>query len=674
MLWALAVLAYSNSFRGGLIYDNYFVLKQDARIRQATAENIHLILSKDYWYKISTTTLYRPLATLSYLFNYAILGNREEPAGYHAVNLALHAVNVALVYFLGLLVLVEFWPAFAMAAIWAVHPALTESVTNIVGRADLLAAFGVLAGVLCYARSITAGRRAPLWQAGIFAASAIGMFSKESGIVVIAAVFLYDILWCRNAPARTRAIGYVAAALPILAFLAVRAEIIRNTPFVPLPFTDNPIAGGDFWTAKLTAIKVLGKYLWLLFWPARLSCDYSYNQIPLFSWGLKSWDDWQALVSLAVYGGLAALALASFHRRKPLFFFIGFFFAAIAPTANIFLLIGTIMAERTLYLPSVAFAGAVAWSGWQVYQRFRPRFPALRIAAPALVAVVSLALCGRTFARNFDWYDEHSLWSSALRVSPNSYRPHQHIANWLANPPAKDFDAADREAARAIAILDPLPDDQKVALVYTTAGFCYRARADELGPKAGAEWYRKALDVLQVGARMDEAEEREFARQNALIGKLASPARTVPFYLELARTYRGMGRYQDALNALSSAGWSEPQAEYYEEVSKTYKAMGDNQKAVVSLFEGITMNATNQVNLASDVVELYKQTAPESCALNGSGTGAAINFACPLVHDELCQATRNVAFLYHQMHRDNEAMATASGAVSSLGCPAGMFR
>jgi protein O-mannosyl-transferase len=675
VLWALAVLAYSNSFRDGLIYDNYFVLKQDARIRQVTDENIRLILNKDYWYKISTTTLYRPLTTLSYLFNYAILGNREEPAGYHAINLALHAVNVALVYFLGLLLLAEFWPAFAMAAIWAVHPVLTESVTNVVGRADLLAAFGVLVGLLCYARSITAvGSRAVLWQLGVFAATAIGMFSKESGIVVIAAIFLYDIAWCRKAPLRTRIIGYAAAVLPTLAFLLLRAEVIRNTPFVPVPFTDNPIAGGDFWTAKLTAIKVLGKYLWLLFWPARLSCDYSYNQIPLFSWSFRSWEDWQAFVSLAVYGGLAVLALAGFRRSKPLFFFLTFFFAALAPTANLFLLIGTIMAERTLYLPSVAFAGLLAWGGWQAYQRLRPRWPALRIAAPALLAVVCLALCGRTFARNLDWYDEHSLWSSALRASPNSYRPHQHIANWLANPPEKNFDAADREAARAIAMLEPLPDEQKVALVYTTAGFCFRARADELGPKDGAAWYRKALDILLVGEKVDQAEEREFARQNRMVGKVAGPARTVPFYLELARTDRGLGRYQDALNALTSAGWSEPQAEYYEEVSKTYRAMGDDQKSIVALLEGITMNATNQVNLAADVVELYKQTAPDSCALTGSGTGAAINFTCPLVHDELCQATRNVALLYHQMHRDNEAMATASGAINSLGCPADMFR
>ncbi len=706
LLWGLAVLAYTNSFRAGLIYDNHFVLLQDSRIRQVTQENVHLILTKDYWYKNSVSSLYRPLATLSYLFNYAILGNGDAPAGYHAINLALHAANIALVYLLGWLLLTEFWPAFAMAAIWAVHPVLTESVTNVVGRADLLAAFGVLAGVLCYARSVTAGgRRALFWQLGILAASTIAMFSKESGIVIIAAVFLYDIAWCGNlpqrvgsapnrvgdvsqrvgdapqrvgsaaytignAPGRARVIGYLAAALPIIVFLAIRAQILNDIPLSPLPMTDNPLAGADFLTARFTAVKVLGRYLWLLFWPARLSCDYSFNQIPLVSWGFRSWEDWQAVLSLVVYTAAAAMAVYSFRRSRPVFFFIGFFFAAMAPTANLFLLIGTIMAERVLYLPSVAFAGFIAWAGWKVYQQLLPRWPVLRMAAPATLAVVCLALAARTFARNFDWYDEHTLWASAARACPASYRPHEHTANWLAN--AKSFDAADRAAERAIAILQPLPDELKVPYVYATAGFCYRARADELGQNGGAAWYRKALDVLLEGTKVDEAANREFIRQNSLAGKTAGPSHLVPLYLELARTYRGLGQYQNALDALATATWADPQAEFFEELSKIYQAKGDAPQAVVALLEGITMGVTDQVRLAAEVVDLYKQTAPGTCAL--ANAGAAIDFNCPVVRQHLCLASRNVAILYHRMQRDNDAAATARGAVQSLGCPAEMFR
>jgi tetratricopeptide (TPR) repeat protein len=673
VLWAMAVLAYSNSFRAGLIYDNQFVIQQDSRIRQATGENIHLILSKDYWYKTSVSSLYRPLATLSYLFNYAVLKNGAAPAGYHAINLALHLANITLVYLLGWLVLAEFWPAFLMAALWGVHPALTESVTNVVGRADLLAAFGVLAGLLCFARSVRMdARRAIPWQIAIVAASAIGIFSKESGIVILAAIFLYDVAWCRAAPVRARVVGYAAAAAPVAVFLAVRAQILQNTPVAPIPFTDNPLVGAAFLAGRLTAVKVLGKCLWLLLWPAHLSCDYSYNQIPLFTGNLTSWQNWQALIALAFFSGAAVLAVYSYRTRRPLFFFIGFFFAALAPTANIFFPIGTIMAERVLYLPSIAVAALIAWGGWQLFQRLQPHWPAARVAATALIAMVCLALGVRTFLRNFDWYDENSLWSSAERACPESYRPHQHVADWLAN--AKDFDAADREVERSLAILEPLPEKDQVALVYTTAGFCFRARGDSLGPQAGEVWYRKALQVLLEGEKVDAAVNADFQLQNRLAGKEAGPSHAVPFYLELARTYRSLGQYQDALNTLTSAPWPDPQAELFEELSKTYRAMGDAPQAAVALLEGIAMNVPDEVRLAAEVVDLYKQTATTSCALSGSGAASAINFSCPLVREQLCLASRNVAILYHRMHRDNDALSTAAGAVNSLGCPAGMFR
>jgi hypothetical protein len=71
---ALAFVAYSNSFGAGLIYDAKIVAHDDPRIRAATVQNWHQIWSGGYWYDYQDPTLYRPLTTSSYLFNYAILG------------------------------------------------------------------------------------------------------------------------------------------------------------------------------------------------------------------------------------------------------------------------------------------------------------------------------------------------------------------------------------------------------------------------------------------------------------------------------------------------------------------------------------------------------------------------------------------------------------------------
>src|SRR5581483_12428802 len=149
-LWILALLAFANSFQAGLTLDNSLILLHDSRIQAATSHNVDLIFSQEYWYGTLTTNLYRPFTTLSYLFNYSILGNGAHPAGYHWINFLLHALNILLVYCLGMLILRRPWLAMALAGLWGVHPVLTECVTNIVGRADLLAGFGVLASLLCY--------------------------------------------------------------------------------------------------------------------------------------------------------------------------------------------------------------------------------------------------------------------------------------------------------------------------------------------------------------------------------------------------------------------------------------------------------------------------------------------------------------------------------------------
>src|SRR5262247_3611406 len=144
VLWILTLAVYSNSWQAGLIYDNASRIGEDTRIRSASSANIDLIFRTEYWYPMQATALYRPLTTLSFLFNYAVLGNANRPAGYHTVNWLLHSVNATLLYLVLRELIADGVVALAISALWAVHPVLTESVTNIVGRADMLAAFGLL--------------------------------------------------------------------------------------------------------------------------------------------------------------------------------------------------------------------------------------------------------------------------------------------------------------------------------------------------------------------------------------------------------------------------------------------------------------------------------------------------------------------------------------------------
>src|SRR5206468_9016281 len=127
---------------------------------------------------------------------YAVMGNAGRPTGYHWVNLGLHAVNVILVWLLALTVWKRPLPAFFTAAIFAAHPVNVEAVTNIAGRADLMAGMGVLAALVLHTRlDAVSGWRRIAGLFGMLLAALFGLFSKENAVVLPAAMLLYDLVF-----------------------------------------------------------------------------------------------------------------------------------------------------------------------------------------------------------------------------------------------------------------------------------------------------------------------------------------------------------------------------------------------------------------------------------------------------------------------------------------------
>jgi tetratricopeptide (TPR) repeat protein len=451
---AVAFAAYSNSLHTGMVFDNAKIILEDPRVHEASWANLRLILGGEYWPNLSTSGLYRPLTSLSYMFNYAVLGNAADPEGYHWINLLLDGANLCLVYALGVMILRSPAQAMSLAILWGVHPLLTESVANIVGRADLLAAFGVLAGVLCYARFLSAGGGKRWgWLAALAAAQAIGLLSKESAIVLPAILLLFDFAWPERATIRRRAPAYAALLLLAGMFFYIRHRLQLH---MAASFLENPLTRADFWTARLTALKVAGNYVATFVWPGRLSADYSYNAIPLFGWRLNRWEDAKAIVSLA--GFVAAMVLCWKIRRthRPLLFFAGLFFVALLPASNLVVVIGSIMAERFMYLPAVGLTGCVVYGACLLIPRIAilKWLPADRVLFAA-ATLVALALAVRTYSRNPDWQDDVSLWSSAVEAYPQNARAHYNLGTALLKTGGQTPDAiAEFESAVRIA-----PDD-----------------------------------------------------------------------------------------------------------------------------------------------------------------------------------------------------------------------
>jgi len=675
----LVLIAYSDSFRSGFVMDNEFIILRDPRVHAAIAANLSRIWNHTYWWPRYESGLYRPLTTLSYLFNYAVLGNGDQPAGYHWINFALHALNTILVYVLGIRLLGirlgrRRWPAIFFAAAWAVHPVLTESVTNIVGRADLLAGFAILSGLLMYLKSTeSTGWRQLAWLCGVAAVTAVGSFSKESSVAILGIIVLYELTWWRERK-QLRALSYgcAAAGIPIAVMLYQRFSVINASASQLFDYVDNPLVTASFWGGRLTAISVMAKYLWLLVWPLNLSCDYSYNQIPVATGTLHDWFAWISVLAAA------AFVILMYRKSRLTFFFAGFAFIAFVPVSNLIFQAGTIMAERFLYVPAIGFVGCLTLTTYWIGARIgQPKF------APVMLAIVTILFVVRTWERNLDWRDNLSLWSAAVRVSPDSFKGYDGVAAAmnLDDPSRQKIDAIIGVESKALAILDSLPDSLNAATVYKNAGTYYTEKGDSLlrysasgqlvVPPESVEAYQESLKILLRGVAIDRALN---ARQRTLElkrGKLESEIEQFGaplLYESLSLVYLRLGDAKDAYNAASSSQYMDmSSSDSYLLMGQSLLEQGQKEDAAVKILEGSIVSGN--AAFFPLLQQIYKSGLdPAGCAFTSSAAGATLNNSCAVVHRDICKASAEIIADYLSHRLSTQADMTRRRALDTYAC------
>jgi tetratricopeptide (TPR) repeat protein len=636
-LCALALAAYANSFGLGLAYDGLHHATQDPRVKAATWNNLRLIFSTPYWYPSAADNLYRPLTTLSFLFNHAVLGNGEDAAGYHWLNFLLHAGNVLLLFELARRLLGRA-PGFFAAALWAVHPVGTEAVTNIAGRADLLAAAGMLGAVAVYAGK-GHGLRRPLSLAVL---SLAAFLSKESAMVLPGLLLLWD--WSAGRKPRWGDSAAVLAAIAVV--LASRWAVFHASVWPDPRFLDNPLLGMSFWTARLTAVKILGMNLALLVWPAKLSFDHSYNQIPP-----ATWRDAGVWVTAAVVTEVLALVtLRRKHDPVP-FFAAGFYALTLLPASNLLLLIGSPMAVRFSYLPSAGFAIAVAALAFRLRSR--------RLVYGFLGAAAVL-LGARTLARNPVWDSNLALGAADAESVPASFRAHRLYANALvtANPGA-NLEQATRESETAWEIVNPVPAVWSDAGVASDLGYMYQVKGDQLGGAEtveGRAWHVKAADLLETAAAIAASARRHFDEQQLAHGKgMRFQGGYELLYLNLGRAYQVLGRYDDALAAFRKARAENPyEAKAYLALAGLAEARGDLAAAAVSTVEMALLFGID-AEAASRLRAVYGQTPGGECVLAEDGGQFKLNLACPRLGPDVCAGWAELAAVFESVRQPKEA-------------------
>ncbi|MBZ5642629.1 MAG: tetratricopeptide repeat protein [Acidobacteriia bacterium] len=426
ILLAAVALVYGNTLRNQFTMDDTLYVMGNP---QTTQPSLQLLFSEN-----KITSVYRPLTFASIALSWALGGT--EPLGYHLLNLLLHAAVVWLLY----LLLREIFAghpqgknaAFAAALLFAVHPIHSEAVASVMGRAEMMAAGFLLAGWILHLRD----REIPA-----LLCFALAMLSKESAVAAFPLVLLGDYATGRwKSPRRYAAIAGVTALY--LALLRNGQGGHFGQPTISL--LDNPLASlPPFWRI-LNALRVAWKYVWLHFYPVVLSCDYSFNQIPMYR------DFRHTLPAALAAAAVVAIWIWAIRKhRAGLALAGGIYLAGFAATANILMPTGTIMGERLAYLPSAGFCAlaALAWI-WLMERQ--------RMLAWGLLTVVLLALAVRTVARNGDWRDNLALYSSAVRAVPNSAKMHSNLGGeyMIRN----QFDLARDEFQTALRIYPDSPD------------------------------------------------------------------------------------------------------------------------------------------------------------------------------------------------------------------------
>ena len=161
---------------------------------------------------------------------------------------------------------------------------------------------------------------------------------------------------------------------------------------------------------------------------------------------------------LAIGGGdsAAAAGLVGLWRwNRTAFFLAGFAVIVFLPTSNLLFPIGTIRADRFLYLPAVGVLGCVVMAVYWLGSRMRSP-----LVAPAILLAMTAGFAVRTWARNAEWRDELTLASADVETSPRSFKLHRLLAMamFAADPSHANIDRVVEEIDRSLAIVDPLPD------------------------------------------------------------------------------------------------------------------------------------------------------------------------------------------------------------------------
>lgn len=425
-------LLYSNTSEFNYNLDDFSVIVENEYTVKGSAA-IGDIFSHGYRTGMNfEDNLYRPLSKAMFAYEYEKSGG--TPGLSHKVNIFIYSLLCGFIF----LTLNRFYPkqyylTLIASLLFAFHPIHTEVVANIKSRDEMLAMFFMIIA-LWFAKSYADSlKKRYIVVTGV--AYFLALLSKESAITFVALLpvtlhFVSGLSISKNAVITAFILGVTAT------YLIIHQNIIGGIGLKQINIADNSMMITDnFIIQRMTAIEILGRYLKLLIFPHPLSCDYSFNTIPI----VDSIANGGFLLALALHAGALFLALKGWKEKKVYSYAIFFYLITISIVSNVFMLIGTNMAERLVFLPSLGFCLLISYlivwltksinfTPQKLTQVFTDKSFNWLIILPVIIL-----FSAKTVSRNKDWENVKTLFDKDVKTVPESVHMLYYHANMMTN-------------------------------------------------------------------------------------------------------------------------------------------------------------------------------------------------------------------------------------------------
>jgi tetratricopeptide (TPR) repeat protein len=336
---------------------------------------------------------------------------------FYLFNALVYAVCALCVYRLALIWGAGRFPAVLVGLLFAAHPIHTDVTSGVVGLKDLVASASFL-GALTLALLGRDHRHQWRWRHTVWVVPLVflaGLLAKESGLTLPVVLAVLDWIagrWDDGKQRRSLSLQYLLLGVALAVKFGAQSYLLSGGfEKITIEPTDNPLVLLSATEGRTMALGLIPTALRLLVWPTRLSPDYSHDVM-----GLP-----EQVVSLRAGLGLALLLSAiviwiQAVRRKQLLSVGGMLILVLSylPVANLVVLIGSIFAERFLFLPSAGVCLSLA----PLLSRATTRSKA---AAVVLVGVIALGAL-TTIRRHRDWVSTERLWLATVEAHPHGLK------------------------------------------------------------------------------------------------------------------------------------------------------------------------------------------------------------------------------------------------------------